>query len=136
MNSPDISLAEQSLVVHGNHIPLDTVIHAEASQIEDWTRLTAILLVALVGPIAAMTIATLTGGSQSLGMWFGPVLFVVTAGLGVLGGVIGYVWHKPWGVIVERKEFGHSTLMRCANKDEAESWAERIRNDIIAKRPA
>lgn len=134
MNSPEITLGDQSLVVGGNNIPLDTVINAEASQIEDWARLGVILLVALAGPILAMVIATLAGGSHSLGLWFGPILLIITAGLGLLGGIIGYVWPKPWGVIVERKEFGHSTLMRCASKDEAESWAARIKQDIIAKR--
>ncbi|TVR44446.1 MAG: hypothetical protein EA402_07155 [Planctomycetota bacterium] len=125
-----IEISDQSIRIDGKLTPLSDVLHAEASIIEDWIRVAVILAVALVAPILVMVAITLADGSAQLGLWFGPITFVITAILGLIGCAIGAAWKKPWGVIIERVEFGHSTLLRCDSADEAESLAERIRATI------
>lgn len=131
--SRSIEINPQTIIIDGINTPINDVIHAEASIVEDWTRVGVILAIALLGPILAMVVLVQMDGSRLLELFFGPVTLVITVVLGLIGCAIGVAWKKPWGVIVERQDFGHSTLLRCANSDEAESIASRIR-EVLASR--
>ena len=122
----NIEVTDQAIVIDGQNTPLTNIINAEVITIQDWNRNIVIMIVALIGPILAMVVAVQMGGSVDWDLWFGPILLIVTAVMGVIGCMIGVAWKKPYGVVVEREEFGHSTLMRCDNEDEAASVVAKI----------
>jgi len=131
--SRSVEITDQAVTINGTNTPINDVINAEAAIIQDWIRVAVIMLVALIGPIAVMVIAVQLDGSRLLGNYFGPITLVGSVVCGLIGCAIGAAWKKPWGVVVEREAFGHSTLLRCSNSDEADSIAERIRSIVDAR---
>ena len=131
--SHSIEVTDQAIVIDGANTPLADIVNAEASVVHDWNRVAVILIVALIGPIIVMIAAVQANGSVDWDYWFGPITLVLTCILGLIGCAIGVAWKRPWGVVIEREDFGHSTLLRCESEDEASSVVAKIQAEI-AKR--
>jgi hypothetical protein len=127
-----VTITDDAVVINGTNRPLSEILRAEASEVEDLLRILVLLAVALFAPILVMIVFAVAGGSESLHFWFGPVTLVLTCLFGLIGCGLGIAWPKPWGVVVDRGEFGFGRLMRCSSKDEAERIASEI-NAVVVK---
>ena len=90
--SRNIEVTDHAVVVDGENTPLNDIINAEVSIIQNWNRVIVIMIVALFGPILAMVVSVQVGGSVDWDLAFGPIVLVVTAILGVIGCLIGVAW--------------------------------------------
>ena len=130
-NAQGIVVTDQAVTIAGRSTALDGILRAEAYQVEDIPRNLLIFAVGCLAPIAVMIVATQVllvpqplddGHIYS----FGPIVLVSVVVLGLLAAAIGKFWPKPWGVVVERPEFGFGKLVRTGNKATAEQIAAAI----------
>jgi len=131
-NAHDVVVTPDAVSVKGSSTPISELARAEEYQVQDFMRNLVLFVVGCLGPIAAMIIYTQIGLIQDLRLWFGPVILLTCVGLGAAAAGIGYVWHRPWAVVVERKGIGFDPLFRCPGKDEASKAAAAINQAIGA----
>jgi Family of unknown function (DUF6232) len=130
-NAAGIVVTDQAVTIAGRSTTLDQILRAEAYQVEDIPRNLLIFAIGCLAPIAAMIVATqLFLVPQPLDdghiYWFGPLVLVIVVLCGLLAAAIGKFWPKPWGVVVERPEFGFGKLVRTGDKNQAEQIAAAI----------
>lgn len=130
-NAQGIVVTDQAVTIAGRSTAMGEILRAEAYQVEDIPRNLVIFVIGCLAPIAVMVIATqvllvpqpLDDGHQYS---FGPIVLAGVLLCGLLAAAISKFWPKPWGVVVERPEFGFGKLVRTPNKATAEQIAAAI----------
>ena len=128
-NDHAIVITDETVSVRGKTRLMKDFMRAEPYQVTNWLRAGLIFLFGCILPILAMILFVQLGAIPVLYSWFGPVLTILSIGLGVVAGLIGIYWPKPWAVVVEEAT-GFKTLTLAPSRDEAAKISDAI-NGIV-----
>ena len=134
-NANGITVTDEAIVINGSNRPLDRILAAEATQVQDFARNLVFFIVGCAAPILALVAFTQMGLIYSLRenihhMAFGTLILLTVVACGVITGLIGIAWKKPWGVLIEIKDHGHEKLTKTASQEEAEKLAGALNKAV------